>query len=370
MRSRKPRTYTSLLVALGSLASVGTAQSVPVVVPQQFDTSEAGGVAFWALSPFVTRRQLVLGPSHLGALVGKTIDSISMRRNMGDPGPLTGGLLDLEVWLSHSQRAPTAMSTYFTRNAGADAVKVFQGTVTIPASPAAPTTPAPWTSPYAFTIHFTESFTYLGGNLCIETLTRPVAGQTAPWWTIDAVVEPGGGTVAKYGGSCIPGMGRHPAGADARSAVVGSTAVFYLRGVRNRGEALCMFGTSRQRYGSLQLPVDLSPYGALGCQLSINPIAFNNSTPIESPIAGSPGLARWGLLIPPLPALAGAKIYTQWNVMEPGINPLNLTFSNGVELTIGAARPHWDAGWIESPEASSPVGFQVTGRVPVLKING
>jgi len=360
----------SLLVALGSLASVSAAQSVPVVVPQQFDNSEAGGVAFWALSPFVARRQLVLGQSHLGALVGKTIDSITVRRNMGDNEPLDGGLLHLQVWLSHSRRGALAMSTYFAGNRGPDQIPVFDNTISVPPAPAAPTTPAPWTSPYAVKITFAKRFTYQGGPLCIEILTRPVQGQTPPWFTIDAIVEPGGGTVVQYGDSCVPGMGTMPAGADGHSVVVGSTGLFYLRGLRNTGQAFCMFGTSRSQYGTVALPVELSPLGAPGCHLHTNPLAFNNPAGIESPVGGSPGLARWGLLIPPLPALAGAKIYTQWAVVDPGLNPLNLTFSNGVELTIGAARPHWDTGWIESPEESSPIGLQLTGRVPVLRING
>ena len=131
-----------------------------------------------------------------------------------------------------------------------------------------------------------------------------------------------------------------------------------------------MLGSSRTQYGVLPLPVELTPFGAAGCQLLTNPFAFNNPTSIESPIGNSPGLARMGLLIPLFPSLAGAKLYAQWAVLDPGLNPLNLSFSNGVEMTIGAARPDWDAGWIESPDERSPIGFQLTGRVPVLRING
>ena len=364
MRTRKPRTCASLLVALVSLASFGTAQSVQVVVPQQFDQTEAGGVAFWALSPFEARRQLVLGPSHLGSLVGKSIKSLTVRRNMGDASPLDGGLLSLKIWMSHSPRSPSGLSPTFDKNRGNDELLVFDGTISVPATPAAPSTPAPWTAPYAFTVQLLKPFVYVGGDLCIETLTNTVLGQSPPWWTADAVVERAGGAVSKYGVSCIPGMGDDPAGGDAHSMVVGSTAMFHLRGNRNTGSAVCMVGTSRTSYGGVTLPLDLGVVGAVGCELSTNPIVLNRSTAIASPVGTSPGLARWALLIPSLPSLAGAKIYTQWYVLDYGVNPLNLTFSNGVEATLGAARNNWDAGWIESPDGSSPVGFHISGPGP------
>jgi len=368
MRLPQPRHIVSLLVALGLLSIPVRAQSV--VVPQQFDTTEAPGVAFWALGPFESRRQLIIGASHLASLRGVGLQSLSVRRNTGDNSPLSGGPLEFSVWLSHSQRAPNSVSTYFTKNSGADRTLVFGGTLIVPPSAGSPSIPAPWSAPHALQIPFTRQFVYHGGDLCIEILTKPVLGQTPPWFTIDAVVESGGGAVTEFGQSCVPQMGLTPAGADEGMLTVGSTAVFYLRGQRATGSGVCILGTSNSSFGSIALPLDLGQLGAEGCSLFTNPVAHNQLTPIMELAAGAPGYARMGLLIPRLPTLAGARLYSQWIVMDPGINPMNMTFSNGLSLTIGAPRPDWDVAWVESQLEQSPVGLLFNGRVPVLKLDG
>lgn len=368
MRSQQPRLSASLLVALGSLAIPIQAQTV--VVPQQFDTAEAPGIAFWALGPFESRRQLIVGASHLAPLVGVGLKSLTVRRNTGDNAPLTGGPLNVKIWLSHSQRSPGSVSTYFSKNSGADRTLVFDSMVVIPPSLGSPSSPAPWTAPHAVQFPFTQSLMYHGGDLCIEVLTKPVLGQTPPWWAIDAVVEKGAGTAVEFGQSCVPQMGSAPAGVSTSMLTVGSAAVFYLRGERVTGSGVCLLGTSNTFYGSVPLPLDLGALGAAGCSLLTNPIAFNKLTPIMGLSSSASGYARMGLLLPRFPNLAGMTIYSQWVVMDPGANALNMTFSNGVAATIGAARPNWDTAWVESQVEHSRVGLLFSGRVPVLRLDG
>ena len=89
-------TATSLALLTGL---VGQGQT-SVVVPATFSTTEAPNGAFWAVSPFVARRQLLIDERHLLDLRGKHIRAIWMRSNSGNRSSLMAGSVGLEVSLS------------------------------------------------------------------------------------------------------------------------------------------------------------------------------------------------------------------------------------------------------------------------------
>jgi len=84
-------------------------------------------------------------------------------------------------------------------------------------------------------------------------------------------------------------------------------------------------------FQSIQNGVDLASIGAGGCRL------YTQSAVIETmnfPLSGS--TQTWTLAIPNTPALSGSIVSTQGAVlMPPGVNPLGLLTSNGVELELG-----------------------------------
>jgi len=51
-----------------------------------------------------------------------------------------------------------------------------------------------------------------------------------------------------------------------------------------------------------------------------------------------------------------------------GVNPLGVSFSNGVEATVGASRMR-NISWLESESLASSTGAILAGRVPVLRFD-
>jgi len=358
-----PSTHAQLAPPTGGSATLPVAS---LVLPGRDAYTEADGLAFWALSPFDARRQVVLAGRLLAPLQGKKIRSIRVRRNHS-ADTFAGGTIDMELYLSHAANGPWALSEVFAQNRGADHQLVFDGLVELPAAPAPAQAPAPWGGTSSVTIRLAQPFLYRGGPLCIETVTKATNAQT-PWWPIDAEVTSTQGTVTPYGTSCISGMGVAPAGADATSFTVGNTAVLYLRGTHTPAAALCMVGVSKTRLlGNIPLPLDLTSLGASGCSLQSSAtavIAANLSyLPNSTRVSGEVSIG-----IPVDSNLQGVAVYSQWAVAEPGANPMGFTFSNGVMTRVGASRVN-NAGWLESPDLSSSCGRVLTGRFPILRFD-
>ena len=349
----------------GTSSSSNVLKVAEMVVPNGNATVEAPGVAFWAFSPFDARRQLLYASRLLSKLQGRTFLGLRARRD-ASTDYYGSGQINLEVWLSHSTRSPWDMSTDFATNRGSDHLKVFDGFVGLPASPPPMSPPATWDFPFAVEIPFDTPFVYQSGALCVETVTKG-SNANSPWWPIDASITPFTGTVSAFGTSCIPGMGLAPAGADVGSMTIGSTGIFYLRGMHAPGLAVCMLGLSNSQFGSLQLPIDLGPVAAPGCSLYTSSSLLIPASLVVP--QGSPsGTATAPFDLPVNPGLQGVTLYAQWALAETGVNPLGVSFSNGVAATVGASRMR-NISWLESESLSSSTGVIMPGRVPVLRFD-
>lgn len=73
------------------------------------------------------------------------------------------------------------------------------------------------------------------------------------------------------------------------------------------------FGTSDQTWGSLSLPLDLSPLGFVGCTLYVEPV-------ILEPLSNLGGFADWTIPMPASPGLDGFEFFLQGFVLTPGFN--------------------------------------------------
>jgi hypothetical protein len=350
---------------VGATSSEQVLKVAEMVVPNGNAAVEASGVAFWAFSPFDARRQLLYASRLLARLQGRTLMGLRARRD-ASTDYYASGQINIEVWLSHSPRSPWDMSNVFASNRGADHVKVFDGFVGLPASPPPNTAPATWDYPFAVAIPFDTPFVYQTGALCVETVTKN-SNANSPWWPIDASITPFTGSVTPFGASCITGMGLTPASADAGSITIGSTGIFYLKGRHAAGMAVCMLGMSNTQFGSLQLPLDLGPVAAPGCRLYTSSSLLIPAM-LDVPAGGPIGIATAPLDLPVNPGLQGVTLYAQWALAEAGVNPLGVTFSNGVAATIGASRMR-NISWLESESMSSPSGAILAGRVPVLRFD-
>jgi hypothetical protein len=92
---------------------------------------------------------------------------------------------------------------------------------------------------------------------------------------------------------------------------------------------LLWLGTSRTTWGTLALPLDLSPIGMSGCALRVRPdftVPFFNFT----------GSSVVSLGIPNDRSLLGVSFFTQALVVDRGANAFGATTSNGGESVFGA----------------------------------
>jgi hypothetical protein len=81
--------------------------------------------------------------------------------------------------------------------------------------------------------------------------------------------------------------------------------------------------------GVVPLPADLTPLGAQGCFVRVDPIV------IDAVIADANGVASFALPIPPSIASRGFSIFAQCLCLDLALNPLGLSVSNDVRLILG-----------------------------------
>ena len=89
-----------------------------------------------------------------------------------------------------------------------------------------------------------------------------------------------------------------------------------------------LLGDSKSTLGSLNLPLDLGPFGMPTCTLYTN-------AKLSFPLQNRGGRAVWTLPIPNNLALMGRTFYPQAGVLDPAANPLGLVLSNSAEMTLG-----------------------------------
>ncbi len=346
-------------------------QSQDVVAPAAYGTAEAGGLVFWAFSPFAARRQLVVEESQIRLGKGQWLDSISVRRNAGDRMSYGSGRVQLEIWMSHTTRTSQALSTLFSGNRGKDFVRVYSGVVGLPGTHRLMKSPASWKYPHSIVIRLGTRFQYKGGPLLIETVTKPVPRRgmhkrPSAWWPIDGVTTALTGKVRALGKSCIPRMDPQPASADPGSLVLGGAAHFHLLGKTQASFALFALGFDNKRLGPYRLPLDLASIGAKGCAL-YNDWAYLHLTSVWTGTGARTQLANVALILPNQKSLVGRSLYGQWILPDARANALGLVFSNGVQATIAGQGSSLGMGWLESSSVTAKRGELLPGRAPVLK---
>jgi hypothetical protein len=96
--------------------------------------------------------------------------------------------------------------------------------------------------------------------------------------------------------------------------------------------AFVSLGLSRTSYGPFVLPMSLLPFGLPGCDL------LQSADAVAQPAAiTGPGTAIYGLPLPNWGGLLGQSLYLQGWAVAPGVNPIGVIVSNGVEWFIGNA---------------------------------
>jgi hypothetical protein len=109
---------------------------------------------------------------------------------------------------------------------------------------------------------------------------------------------------------------------------VGETFTAQVVNLSAAGLAAGILGASDTLWGSVPLPLDLSPIGMPTCRLYV-------SFDFAFALTNNNGTATWSVPIPNLVPFVAAKFHQQVANVAPGANPLGVTVSNYGSGTIG-----------------------------------
>ncbi len=93
--------------------------------------------------------------------------------------------------------------------------------------------------------------------------------------------------------------------------------------------AVLHFGASNTRWGSIRLPLDLTPYGLKGCS-----IYCTNELTVR-PMPTTPRTMIFTVRLPRLRSLLGVRFFNQFIVLNPHTKPIRWATSNGGAGSIG-----------------------------------
>ncbi len=310
-------------------------------------------------------QQLIIDASLLTPMVGKTISSISFRRDVADPVPLVGSSVSFEVCVSTCRTSVRSPSETLALNHGVNRLVVFSGQLQLPSSPAY-TGGSLWAPSNRVRVPFSSGFSYSGGDLCLEFSSALPNSYSQNSWAVDAVFSHEEGTVVAVGDSVAPvravvGSGgvKETSGALTRDLVAGGTGVFFAYGTPG-ANAFFLIGTK-----FLPQPLNLALVNSPQSNVLIEPVASFSSTfgPLSSPhVAAYGGQAIAEFLLPADPSFLGAVLTAQW--IEYDLSIPRFFTSNAIRAQVASTLPSVMMSLIsgtKGPQGQPPV----TGKVDV-----
>jgi hypothetical protein len=328
----------NLVAAFVSCVAAG-AQSHQVV-PAAFASTDACRFGHVGGSTAARRAQTLVGASHLTQLVDRDITAIEFRRS-AEPIAFDAGALQVSLSLS-SMAVPTYdCSNHFASNVNtSNEVQVFQGQVSLPASPAEAGPSVAWSADNTIRIAFQTPFHYTGGRLCVDLTGLAVPGLGAGNWVADFQWEDATGTFANLGGGCGPLA--QSSDVEEFGLCVGGHTKFTAFGTAN-SLAFAVTGQPLPPPGLPLASLGLSPAvpDPQNCSLRINMqpdvVALVFMSDVLSPTIG---LGQWFLEIPNNHTLQGLSLATQW------FDLATQSTTDGISWSIGSA-PQIDMATVE-----------------------
>lgn len=139
-----------------------------------------------------------------------------------------------------------------------------------------------------------------------------------------AVKPPG-----KFGTGCVGTNTQIPAISAGNSAAISMNFKIDLTNARASSSALLFLGNSNTAYGTLALPFNLGIIGMTGCTLYTNDLGAGLTSATSATGTGSVTIP-----IPFLTTIVGLQLFSQWFVVDPGANGLNLVTSDALQFVI------------------------------------
>ncbi|MFO1053725.1 MAG: hypothetical protein U1F36_16035 [Planctomycetota bacterium] len=348
------KSAVSVLLAAGITSGLALAQRFDTV-PATAATS-GGNKATWL--PGVSAngaKQILIAPAHLAALQGRTITSISFRRDGDWPEALPQSDATMIVRIGSAATSADDPAADFAGNLP-QPVEVFRGALSIAPMPAV-TGFVGWTAPHVIRIPFTQGYAYTGGTLAIE-IEATLQGAPA-FHPLDGVNLAVAGTVIDVGAACGPRALDLVNTATIAGGVMApaSTTTFHLGGTVGD---VAWLGIA---IAPLPQPIDLGFLGAPGCTWYIDALTLIGAPVVPSGIEAFGGIATVRLRIPSDIGLLGTPIWTQW--LELG--PTGIVTSQAQHLIVGGALPSLGMAQLErmsdgtvivAPSCGPVIGFE------------
>lgn len=149
----------------------------------------------------------------------------------------------------------------------------------------------------------------------------------------DALVDflsPSSLRVSAFGNGCVGGsISVEPTFKEIRgqAASLGNTYTTIFENIPPGASTFGFLGFSQVDFFGTPLPLDLSLVGATGCTLYVGP-------ELTRPLPNAGGSTMWTLAVPPDQALVGNSFFQQVIVVQPGVNPLGMVFSDAAMVTV------------------------------------
>nr|HMQ21522.1 hypothetical protein [Planctomycetota bacterium] len=110
---------------------------------------------------------------------------------------------------------------------------------------------------------------------------------------------------------------------------IGDQHEYRLRDALPNAPVAFVLGLSDRRWSGFDLPIDLTVLGAGACSL------YASMDLVIGLATTAGGTVSVPVTLPPIATLGGARFYTQFFAFDLAANTLGMTFTNGVEATIG-----------------------------------
>ena len=359
----------ALILALGICPGM-PAQSI--VVPAALATSDGASSGALAGVSFRGRQQVLIDASLLGGASSHNLDALWFRRDAGHRDSLAAGTAGWSIRIGETTVAPTRAQRGFQSNFETNVTTCFQGTVSLPASPAPGADP--WAIDQTLRIPFTVPVPYSGGHLCIE-LESTSALVMSSRWPVDCASESLDGAALPIGIHCsalaeIPAQ--YALTTNANLLAIGATVRFAVMG---------RFGTPAALVIGQELNggIDLDGIGMTGCRLYVQSSAVLNSILTDRPNvvpAWEAAGCTFEFAIPFSSSLLSGTFAAQSVNLETGSqtsNPLGVTLSQGLRCTLASSPPTLGMAMVDCPPIDLPAplpteGIVINNRAPVLKL--
>ena len=302
-----------------------------LILPPGFEAKEGSSFTnfpFGRGTPF-RLQDIYWKPCFYGTTRELIITSISIRP---DGGVKKSGknFVSLNLYLSSTQVPVGKAHQVFKLNRGKDFTLVFSGMLNLP--PLTGKTPSDFLIKFPLEAPFIYSTDQEGLLMEFEVLRQPPGRYPLDSPYMCKSHNSGFG----YSPYCKTSLGK-PLVIKANPTIkVGGNISITLSGAPKGKNAIAFIGGKVSgKYLGLNLPIDLTVYGAYGCKL-LTPPTFISKTRVTT----EGGTCTFNF---PLPSdmyyLVGFYFYTQVFIFDPIANPIGIVFSHGLKLHVCGPQP-------------------------------